>query len=192
MSGPQRQQLADVATVTPTLSDKAVTIQAGKVKTSLYSAIYNLFKSGFDLIYLKASDLTNYATKSYTDNAANSAVVSANEYTDTQVDSRQLDYDLSKVATGTTTVTINSDSGVATFTQSIIRKTSVYLEVNNTQIEAGDLIEHDLRYEGVGYPLIMHYRTEESKIRFHFANIAVDGGGGIDTDSDLVVTFRKI
>ncbi len=52
MSGPIRQPLADVAPVTPTLNDKAVTIQNNTVRTSSYTAIYNLFKSGFDAAYL--------------------------------------------------------------------------------------------------------------------------------------------
>jgi hypothetical protein len=51
MSGPIRQPLADVTTVTPTLSDKAVTIQANTVRTSSYTTIYNLFKTGFDAVY---------------------------------------------------------------------------------------------------------------------------------------------
>ena len=52
MSGPIRQPLADVAPVTPTLNDKAVTIQNNTVRTSSYTAIYNLFKTGFDAAYL--------------------------------------------------------------------------------------------------------------------------------------------
>ena len=82
MSGPLRQKLAEVNTVTPTLGDKVVTIQNNTVKTSLYSAIYNLFKVGYDLIYLTSSDLINYATKAYADSAALGAEANANNYTD--------------------------------------------------------------------------------------------------------------
>jgi hypothetical protein len=117
------------------------------------------------------------ATKFYVDNLSG-------EY--------QTEYNLGNTASGTTAVTINATSGVATFTQVLTRKTSAYYEINNTQIEAGDFIEYSLQYEGAGYPVMMHYRTIASRIRIHIANIAVDGGSGIDTNANLVVTFRKI
>ena len=57
MSGPIKQPLADVAPVTPTLNDKAVTIQNNTVRTSSYTAIYNLFKTGFDAVYASVAAL---------------------------------------------------------------------------------------------------------------------------------------
>jgi hypothetical protein len=114
------------------------------------------------------------------------------KYVDDLSSGFQTNYDLGNVASGTTAVTINGTSGVATFTQVLAKKSSAYYEINNTQIEAGDFIEYSLQYEGAGYPVIMHYRTIASRIRIHIANVAVDGGSGIDTNANLIVTFRKI
>lgn len=126
MSGPQRQQLADVATVTPTLTDKAVTIQAGKVRTSLYSAIYNLFKTGYDAVYLTAADLIGYATESYADaaasNAANSALNTANSYTDSQVGTKLTKFNTANNNNDSGNVfsgNLNGETGTILFTGSI-------------------------------------------------------------------------
>jgi hypothetical protein len=306
MSGPIKQPLADVASVTPTLNDKAVTIQNNTVRTSSYTAIYNLFKTGFDAVYLRLTggtmsgnidmnnnqikglgdptentdaanklyvdsqtggsstldqvltngntsaldasigelglldsvsgdygyislndehfDLTNtggkitklntnlindpktftfpdtdgtFAMESYADTVAataqGNAESNANSYTDTEVATRQLNYDLIISAIGTNTVNINSKSGVAIFNQVLGRKSSAYYIINNTEINIGDFIECSLRYNGAGYPLIMHYRTDTvGQIRIHLANVAVDSGSGVDTNDDLVIIFRKI
>jgi hypothetical protein len=104
----------------------------------------------------------------------------------------QANYNLGNTASGTTSVTINATSGVATFTQVLARKTSANFQVDNTSIAAGNFVEFSLQYNGAGYPLIMHYQTISNRIIFHIANIAVDGGSGIDTNANLIVTFRKI
>ena len=333
MSGPIRQPLADVASVTPTLNDKAVTIQANTVRTSSYTAIYNLFKAGFDTVYATIAALNtklsltggtmsgaiamgtnkitglgtptanqDAATKLYVDNqvgaiptlnqvltsgntsqlnasiktlelfdptyinygsinlnnsvftitnsfgtqiinmqnsifslgyhynsktvnlesnllsanrtfafpdidgtfamtsyadtaaatAGGIAEANANGYTDTQIATRQPNYDLTNTGSGATSVTINATSGVATFTQVVVRKTSANFQINNTSIALGDKIEFSLYYTGAGYPLIMHYNTIANSIILHIANVAVDGGSGTNTNADLIITFRKI
>jgi hypothetical protein len=333
MSGPIRQPLADVASVTPTLNDKAVTIQANTVRTSTYTAIYNLFKAGFDLVYASVAALNSklsltggtmsgpiamgtnkitglgaptanqdaatklyvdsqvgsiptlnavltsgntsqlnasirtlglfdstyvnygnvslnnnvftitnsfttqiikmqdsvfslgyhynnktvnlesnllsanrtftfpdidgtFAMTSYADTAAATAAgiaeANANAYTDTQVGDRQTDYDLTNTATGTTAVTINATSGVATFTQTLSAKSNIYVNINNTSIALNDKVECNLFYTGAGFPMIMHYQTIADRIRIHIGNIAVDGGAGTATNADLIITFRKI
>jgi len=86
----------------------------------------------------------------------------------------------------------SATSGVATFTQVLTRKTSANYNINNTSIELDDKIEFSLYYTGAGYPLIMHYSTIANRIILHIANVAVDGGSGVDTNANLIVTFRKI
>ena len=104
----------------------------------------------------------------------------------------QTNYDLGNVASGASAVTINATSGVATFTQVLAKKSSANYNINNTSIELDDKIEFSLYYTGAGYPLIMHYSTIANRIILHIANVAVDGGSGVDTNANLVVTFRKI
>jgi len=113
-------------------------------------------------------------------------------YVDNLVSGFQSQYDLNKAATGTTSVSINATSGVATFTQTLAKKSNAYYEINNTSIAAGDFIECHLFYTGAGFPIIMHYQTISNRIRLHIGNPAVDGSNGIDTNANLVVTFRKI
>jgi hypothetical protein len=113
-------------------------------------------------------------------------------YVDGLVSGFQSQYDLNKKATGSTSVSINFTSGVATFTQVLTKKNNAYYEINNTEIAEGDFIECHLFYTGAGFPLIMHYQTISNRIRLHIGNIAVDGGAGTNTNADLVVTFRKI
>jgi hypothetical protein len=103
-----------------------------------------------------------------------------------------LEYNLGNTATGTTSVSINATSGVATFTQILNSKSNAYYEINNTSIAAGDFIECHLFYTGAGFPIIMHYQTVSNRIRLHIGNPAIDGGSGTNTNADLVVTFRLI
>ena len=113
-------------------------------------------------------------------------------YVDGLVSGFQGEYNLENVASGASAVTINATSGVATFTEVVVRRTSANFQVNNTSIAAGDFVEFSLQYTGAGYPLIMHYQTLSNRIIFHIANIAVDGLLGIDTNANLIVAFRKI
>ena len=137
--------------------------------------------------------LVGYATQTFATTAANGAVTTANGYTDTQIATRQLEYNLNNTATGTNKVTINELSGVATFTQILTKKDNAYYEVENALVEAGvTKVESKLYYAGQGFPILMHYRTEAGKIRFHIGNVAVDGGAGLDTNSNMEIAFRLI
>jgi hypothetical protein len=160
MSGPQKQKLADVTTVTPTLNDKTVTIQTGKVRTSLYSAIYDLFKAKFDDLY---ATLNMLATKQDKFNASNTA-------------------------TGSTSVTINAKSGVARFTQRIPYGEAVDLNITNSLVTNSSIIVFSLKSNSTGCPTISKYATSVGTIGVRILN-AVDGGGE-QTDDDLIVAFQ--
>lgn len=193
MSGPQRQQLADVETVTPALTDKAVIIQAGKVKTSLYSAIYDLFKTGYDTLYLTASSLTGYATETYANSAANTALNSANSYTDLSVSGKQDLFDYSGSASGTTSVTINGvKGGVAEFTQVIAKRTVQSFRINSNIIESTSKIIPVLVYNGSGYPFILSQKVAGGRVDILVANGDLYGTGGTDTNASIFIEYQIV
>ena len=141
--------------------------------------------------------LVGYATEGYADSAASTAEGNAiqvsKEYTDDQIATRQLEYNLANTATGTNKVNIDELSGVAVFTKVLNKKANAYYEVENTLVEAGvTKVESKLYYAGQGFPILMHYRTEAGKIRFHIGNVAVDGGAGLDTNANMEIAFRLI
>lgn len=76
MSGPQRTQLATVASVTPTLTDKAIVSQNNTVKTSTFQAIYNLFKTGYDTVYTTTSAVAAQITAALVNYVTNSSLAS--------------------------------------------------------------------------------------------------------------------
>ena len=190
MSGPIRQQLADVASVTPTLNDKAVTIQANTVRTSTYTAIYNLFKAGFDLIYLTAANLVGYATEIYADNAATTAEANANNYSDT---TKQPLFDYSGNAIGVTPLTINGvKGGVAEFTNVIARNTSTTLRINSDAITVTSKIIYSLKYNGAGFPQILSHFNVANRVDFRIANTDPTLGLGAATDAPLFIEYQII
>lgn len=164
MSGPQKKQLAVVETVIPTLSDKVVTIQSGTVKTSLYSAIYNLFKTGYDTMYTTASAvatqisnaLLGYATETYVDNAANNAesnaILSSNGYTDNAIQTKINKQNVSfLINVDASTVTdINSSNCIlviSNFTSGTGDKL-VRLKIKDEVLMLGDAVITSLSYNG--------------------------------------------
>jgi hypothetical protein len=200
MSGPIKQPLADVASATPTLNDKAVTIQAGKVRTSLYSAIYNLFKTGFDAAYLTLTG----GTMSGNINMDGSKVrglgePSADEdatpklYVDEAVATKQDAFDYSGAATGATTVTINGvKGGVATFTQTINPRKIQYFRINSNQITATSRVIVTIVYDGAGYPLIVNQKLASTRIDILVTNADVLADGGATTNANIVIQYQIV
>ena len=195
------KKISELELVTANASgDQFPLVQNGETMKTTLSKIATYLGTIFTTTSAVASQittaLTGYATEEYADTAASAAegnaIAAAKEYADSQLETKQDDYNLDNTATGTTSVTINATSGVATFTQRLNGKSNAYYEINNTSIAAGDFIECNLFYTGAGFPIIMHYQTISNRIRLHIGNIAVDGGSGTNTNADLVVTFRKI
>lgn len=190
MSGPQRQQLADVQTVTPALTDKAVIIQAGKVKTSLYSAIYNLFKTGYDSVYTTASAVTlqisnaliGYATETYANNAASAAAAT-----------KQDKFTFTTTVTGASPLTIdNVKGGVASFSDVIVKDNVAQLVVNSNQITATSKINYNLNYKGGGYPVVLFYKVSTGVLTFTVGNLNITGGVSLDTDDLIKIEYQII
>lgn len=170
-------------------------VQGGVTQKTTLSKI----KTFFDSIYTTTSAVAAQISSALTNYVTNSSLASTltNYATNTALSNglalKQNEYDLGNAVTGSNLVTINELSGVATFTDILQKKTSAYYEIENALVDNGvTKVEYGLDYRGAGYPVIMHYRVENDKIRFHIANIAVDGGSGIDTNADLVITFRII
>lgn len=197
MSGPQRQQLADVETITPALTDKAVTIQAGKVKTSLYSAIYDLFKTGYDSVYTTASAVTlqisnaliGYATEDFADIAAAGAEAAANSYTDGVAATKQNIFDYSVTETGVNIVTINGVSGgVAEFTDVVAKNSFAVFKINSDLFLNKSKIVYSLNYNGNGYPVILSYRIVLGQVTFQVANISTT----LDTNDSIIIEYQIV
>jgi hypothetical protein len=176
--------------------DQFPLVQNGEtMKTTLSKIVTYLdtfFTTASEVATQISTALTSYATQTFATNAANTALTNANDYTDDQVGGRQVEYRLTYTDTGTNVVSINEESGLAVFTQILGKKSNAYYEVNNSLVAAGDKVECHLYYTGAGFPIIMHYKTETGKIRFHIGNPAVDGGTGVDTNANLEITFRLI
>lgn len=200
MSGPQKKQLAVVETVIPTLSDKAVTIQSGTVRTSLYSAIYNLFKTGYDAVYTTASAvaiqisnaLSGYATESYADFVSGNAVTAANLYTDNIITTKQPLFDYSNTMSGVNEVTdiVSSPGAVCEFTEPIIQDRHSVFTVNSDAIIASSIIIANLKYDGLGYPVILFQTVELGKVKFTVGNL--DLVGGSNTNSNIIIEYQIV
>lgn len=213
MSGPIRQQLADVASVTPTLNDKAVTIQANTVRTSSYTAIYNLFKAGFDAAYLALTggtmdgniDMDNNlikrlgaptenedaANKLYADTVASNAEINANNYSDT---TKQPLFDYLGTGAGTTAVTINTfKGGTATFTQVVAKVSTQYFRINSNQItSATSKVIVTMVYDGLGYPFILNQKVATGRIDILVGNPDILGTGGTDTNASIAIQYQIV
>lgn len=196
------KKISELDLVTANASgDQFPLVQNGETMKTTMSKIATFLGTIFTTTSAVASQITTalvgYATEEYTDNAADEAsakaITDANEYTDQQIATRQLNYNLSNTATGSRAVTINALSGVAVFTQVLTKKDNAYHDINNNLILGAETkVECNLYYAGQGFPILMHYRTEAGKLRFHIGNVAVDGGSGLDTNANMEITFRII
>lgn len=99
-------------------------------------------------------------------------------------------FDESNAATAGGTVTINATSGVATFTLSVSPNATAFLNINNSEISANDLILWSVKYDNGGGILIpCYYRTINGLITFWLYNAA---SAGFPTSGDIVISFKKI
>ena len=100
-------------------------------------------------------------------------------------------FDGSNTATGTTSVSINHTSGIATFTQNIAPQTQVNYSINNNTINAGDTILFTISGDfgnTAGVFQFVGYNAVNDAIDLFFYNAAASD----PVDVNIVVAFEKI
>ena len=138
------------------------------------SAIQNLIKQ-----YQKKSELSNFS-----------------DYWDIIALAREIEL-LSPTGTGNTStggssVTINAVSGLATYTDVINHNEKAEFTLNNSFATTSSIMLVSLRYNGAGYPSLLHYETPSNGVvKFHLANLKV-GGGTPNTNANLSIFFTII
>lgn len=91
-------------------------------------------------------------------------------------------------ASGTTSVTINATSGVATFTTVIPYESTTSLVINNTNITTDSIVQLSLKSNSTGAPTITKYSTSSGVLAINVLNVA--DGNGDPTDADLIISFQ--
>jgi hypothetical protein len=97
-------------------------------------------------------------------------------------------FDASNTSTGTTSVTINAKSGVATFTASVGADTSpTSFTINNTSITASSKINLNLSYFPSGDEMcaISAYKASNGSVLIYFTNYSA-----VNADEPKIVSFQ--
>jgi len=80
-------------------------------------------------------------------------------------------FDANNTASGASSVTLNTTSGVAVFTSSIPVSDFLSFELNNTNISSTSILSLDLAYNDEGTPIIAYYSCSSNKVFITIANI---------------------
>lgn len=98
----------------------------------------------------------------------------------------------SNSATASEEVTIDALSGVATFTKVIPHNDKALFTINNSLVAGSSDALVSLKYNGSGYPVILHYEISGDGVMVvHIGNLNIDGGNA-STDADLIVSFKLL
>jgi hypothetical protein len=93
-----------------------------------------------------------------------------------------------KTATGSSTATLNWDSGVITFTQIISPASSSNFRLNNLLLFTGDVLFWTIDYTGsTGIPIPMYCKTGAGYVEFTIYNAHASES----TNGNIVVNFKK-
>jgi len=185
----ENKKISELDLVTSNASgDMFPLVQSGVTMRTTMSKMYDYITSALSSIYY---------TKTQTNTLLNAKANQTTTYTkvevDSLLDSKQDNYNLQNtVEGGNGCIFDESTSGLAVFTETMTAKSNKYYTIESGDITVNQYYELQLRYEGTGFPVLMHYRVENGRIRMHFGNIAVDGGAGTATNTPLYVTFKRI
>jgi hypothetical protein len=185
----ENKKISELDLVTSNASgDMFPLVQSGVTMRTTMSKMYDYLTSALSSIYY---------TKTQTDTLLNAKANQTTTYTKTEVNNllanKQDDYDLTNsVEGGDSCIFDSAQSGLAVFTDTMTAKSNKYYYIECPSIGVNNYYELQLRYEGTGFPMIMHYRVENARIRIHFGNVAVDGGAGTATNTPFYVTFKQI
>lgn len=94
-------------------------------------------------------------------------------------------FNANNTATGTTSVTINAKSGVATFTSIIPAGSGAIFIINNNQVTVNSLVFFSIKNSSDGEPYISYYNTGSGTI-----SIAVPNPSGDATSDPLQIAFQ--
>jgi hypothetical protein len=187
------KKISELTLVTNNASGDVFPMVQGSANFKTTLAKIATFLQGFLPASETAKGFVELATQAETDTGTNdtTAVTPLKLKTSSQWDTKITKLNIANTATGTTSVTIDAESGVAIFTGSINHNASANFTIQNSEIEAGDCIAYGLEYKGNGYPSILHYEIDNDGVKFHVANLKV-GGGTPDTNSDIIIWFSKV
>jgi ligand-binding SRPBCC domain-containing protein len=151
------------------------------------------FLQGFLPASETAKGFVELATQAETDTGTDdaTAVTPLKLKTSSQWATKITKLNIANTASGNDSVTINAESGIATFTRPITHNDVHNFTINNNTISATDVVETKLSYSGLGYPAILHCTCTANTITIHMANLKV-GGGSDSTNANLVVSFLKV
>lgn len=187
------KKISELTLVTNNASGDVFPMVQGSANFKTTLAKIATFLQGFLPASETAKGFVELATQAETDTGTNdtTAVTPLKLKTSSQWATKITKLNIANTASGNDSVTINAESGIATFTRPITHNDVHNFTINNNTISATDVVETKLSYNGVGYPAILHCTCTANTITIHMANLKV-GGGSDNTNGNLVVSFLKV
>lgn len=187
------KKISELTLVTNNASGDVFPMVQGSANFKTTLAKIATFLQGFLPASETAKGFVELATQAETDTGTNdvTAVTPLKLKTSSQWATKITKLNIANTASGNDSVTINAESGIATFTRPITHNDAHNFTINNNTISATDVVETKLSYNGAGYPAILHCTCTANTITIHMANLKV-GGGSDNTNGNLVVSFFKV
>jgi hypothetical protein len=187
------KKISELTLVTNNASGDVFPMVQGSANFKTTLAKIATFLQGFLPASETAKGFVELATQAETDTGTDdaTAVTPLKLKTSSQWATKITKLNTANTANGNDSVTIDAESGIATFTRPIAHNDVHNFTINNNTISATDVVETKLSYNGLGYPAILHCTCTANTITIHIANLKV-GGGSDSTNGNLVVSFLKV